>query len=411
MNNYIVDSSSSFMSAIPSIHIIIGGKQQGHVSQGLSHLKADAVHVITSKRFESDYAQKMDDWSEEFGTRRGMLIAIPTAKLFSESAVDEIRGAMISICEEEGVTFPIIHSSEKWKSPTNCRFLVNITGGTNLMGGAAVHASGTIGATCYYVIEKGEDGEGFPLIFPSLDLVNVISQHSRNGMSELLERPIGQLRSLHSGGSLVMDLCVRGMATIEYLEDGQEDGRYEISEESKRLLYQTIQNRAQDSEVKTAKDMVASKNEVEVNKSDESGKGRFSLFLGSFPSEKCDNSIYRSYMERYDLEFRAELWERGKDNEMGLRTYFARAGSPHGGSSWDSGSIKEFEERWRLPKEIDRFILSSAWRYYDSQKEADELARIVSSESPMDKFAEYWRHRALLLGFKVDGSRELPGGV
>ena len=34
------------------------------------------------------------------------------------------------------------------------------------MGGAAVHASAAISATCYYVIEDGEDGPVFPIVFP-----------------------------------------------------------------------------------------------------------------------------------------------------------------------------------------------------------------------------------------------------
>ena len=405
----------------PRVHIVIGGKRHGHVPQGISHLNADAIHVITSTKFEEDYAEKMDDWSEEFEIRKGMLVAIPDEKLFSESAVEEIRKAMERIGESEGESFPMIQStSKRWGRPVNCRFLVNITGGTNLMGGAAVHASAAISATCYYVIEDGEDGAGFPIVFPTLDLITMIGQHGRPALEEVLARPSGDLVELRrGGGSLVLDLCLRGMASIHKTggaDAGDDPGKYQISEESKRYIHQTIQNRAV--KVSTDPERVLGRKNQDGARGDGPEETRmepmvdgFSLSLGTIPSEMCSNQVVRAYLEKKDLEYRGEIWDWG-EGEV-LRTYFAKVGTREGGATWDNDDwrIGQFRQQWETPEEIDDKILKYPRNYEEDQRRAERISRIVSSENSLDKFALSFRLRGLNLGFRMDGSSDLPGGV
>ena len=57
---------------------------------------------------------------------------------------------------------------------------------------------------------------GFPIVFPTLDLITMIGQHGRLALEEVLARPSGDLVEPPAwGGSLVLDLCLRGMASID----------------------------------------------------------------------------------------------------------------------------------------------------------------------------------------------------
>ncbi len=401
------------MSRVKQVHIVIGGGRTEHIPVGLKALKSDSIHVITSTKFEEMYRKKMEEWSGEFDLESGLLIAIPTGELFSNLAADKIRRAMNRICEEEGAQFPLMDSDGvKWDNGVGCRFMVNITGGTNLMGGSAVHAAGTIGATCYYVSQGQEEDDGFPIMFPSMGLTAVLSQYDAVPMNELLERPTGMVDDLKSAGSLVLDLCVRGLASIQ--EEG--GGHYEVSEEAKRLLFQTIQNRKERGS-KKLDDIISGMKKIARRRgigSEERGEGdEFAAMIASFPAEKCSNVVFKSFLNGRNLEARAEIWDGKRDAR--LRIYFAERGEPEGGVSWDCSKDKDskiwdFRERWYSKSEAVEYFLGFArnQKFIDDKKASGAVARVLAGESEVEIFSMLARFNFKGLGFDVSGSLTSP---
>lgn len=239
-------------------------------------------------------------------------------------------------------------------------------------------------------------------------------------MEEVLARPSGDLVELRrGGGSLVLDLCLRGMASIHKTggaDAGDDPGKYQISEESKRYIHQTIQNRA----VKVSSDpeRVLGRKNQDGSRGDGPEETRmepkvdgFSLSLGSIPTEMCSNQVVRAYLEMNDLEYRGEIWDWG-EGEV-LRTYFAKVGTREGGATWDNDElrIEQLRQMWESPEQIDDNILRYPRIYEEDQRRAERISRIVSSENSLDKFGLRFRLRGLNLGFRMDGSSDLPGGV
>jgi len=384
------------MTGTKYIHIVIGGRREEHIPIGLSILESDSVHVITSVDFEDKYQKSLDKWENDLGIERGLLIAIPTTDLFSESVVSIIRDAMRKICEEEGSQFPLLDGDgSKWVNGMEKRFMVNITGGTNLMGGSAVHAAGMIGATCYYVREG--EGDGRVMIFPTMGTISLLSQYRSLPMRELLEKPTGIIDELEEGAELVLDLCIRGLASIQ-----EEGAHYEITEEAKRALFQTIQNRLGDGgENHNNREL----KKAQLGSKKDEGNKEFSFAIVSFSSEKCSHRVYRVFMENENIEARAEIWE-GEDG-MRLRMYFANPSEPDGGESWDKKNgrkVRRFSESWFSEDEVLNWVL----RLQLEDKGADQIARVVSSGTELERFSLMARIHLRRLGFEVPGSLSGP---
>ena len=387
------------------VHIVIGGGRDEHVGVGLSKLECDSFHVITSPDFEEQFSSRMAEWAEEFGIEQGSLTIIDSEALFSETAEERIREAMLGICKAEGVPFPLMQDGSVPTSGDGipCRFMINITGGTNLMGGVAVHVAGLIGATPYYVV-RDDAGESVPLTFPSMAITSLLSKHNPGPMKELLKKPSGRVDDLALAGSLILELCECGFATIQ-----PEGLHYEISEEAKRLMWQITQTRLSQGKggaSGTAELLGLGKGLGKLKEEGRREDEEFVSGLAKLPFEKCSNPVYVAFLEEKDLEGRAEIWEGKK--ECRLRLCFCRSGEGDGGDSWDpdgKSSIERFSEKWYDVDSVTRFLLSAGFSVeFAKSKEGKASARALSGGNDMVMFAlrarKYFEH----LDFKVPGS-------
>jgi DNA-binding transcriptional ArsR family regulator len=117
-----------------SIHIIPHGRVTEHIKRGLrGHSSVDQVHLLVSPRFletSYDLAEELEVFGYEVNVH--------------EISAFELRSVVDTI-----VTIAKEHLGED--------LYVNITGGTNLMAGAATSSAFFIGASPYYVLEPQED--------------------------------------------------------------------------------------------------------------------------------------------------------------------------------------------------------------------------------------------------------------
>lgn len=119
-----------------NIHIVPHGKTTEHIKRGLrGYSGADKIYLLTSEAFLETGAQFAEELSD-FGYE---------AEIKSIDAFD-LRDVVDTI-----VTIARNHSGDK--------IYINITGGTNLMAGAATSSAFFIGATPYYVLEPQSDKE------------------------------------------------------------------------------------------------------------------------------------------------------------------------------------------------------------------------------------------------------------
>ena len=391
------------------VHIVMGGRNDEHIAIGLRDLDCDSVHVITSKDLEEGYLSRIQEISEESGAAKGLVIGIPTEELFSEGSAQAIRDAVNRICEHEGYHFPLLEGHKKELSPLSgehCRFMVNITGGTNLMAGAAVHISSIIGATPYYIAE-GDDGQGSKVVtLPSMTIMSLLSKFDQAPMSELLERPTGDVSDLSIGTDLVLELTSLGYATM------QGNGpHYEISEEVKGILWQTVQvrlsakGRSGDKKLRDIRERL----DRLSNKGKKKDEDYVSTLISLGP-ESCKNIGFRIFMETNDLEARAEIWEGPRGTR--LRIYHATAGEDHGGKPSERTKDTQFRERWYDRNEAISVLLSGAeFPPNAAGKEGGAIASAISSDNDMVILSFVARKKLQWLYFDVPGGLDSPSSA
>ena len=391
------------------VHIVMGGRNDQHVEVGVSEIECHSLHVITTEDFEDQYDSKIKRICEDAEVERGLLIAIPTQDIFSEEAATSVREAMHRICEKEGYSFPLLEGHNKEissQSGTQCRFMVNITGGTNLMAGAAVHVSSMIGATPYYVSKK-EDGSGSRVVtFPSMTIMSLLSRFDHTPMSELLNKPTGNVDDLSQGTALILELASLGYASIQ-----GEKLHYELSEDVKSILWQTIQAR-QPSDISQGKDKFKQfKDQLDsIGKERKKDGEEYVTTLITLGHDSCKNAAYRLFMENNDLEIRAEIWEGPKGYRV--RIYYATSGEDHGGESFDGPNHGPFSERWSDRKEAITFLLSGAdFPRIAEGKEGEAIASAISSDNDMVILSFVARKKVQWAYFDVPGGYGPPSSV
>ncbi len=149
-----------------SVHIVPHGRSIEHVKRGLrGHSSAEHVHLLVSDRF-LETAHELADDLESFG----YALEIHLIDAFDlRSVVDTI------------VTIAKDHAGEE--------LYVNITGGTNLMAGAATSSAFFIGARPYYVLKPQADESVDELIIslpaPKQPLTFDLSESQRAVLEQL----------------------------------------------------------------------------------------------------------------------------------------------------------------------------------------------------------------------------------
>lgn len=113
-----------------NIHIVPHGRNTSHIKRGLRALpSADKVYLLTSDAFEQEGIELTAEL-EEFGY--------------------DIEQTLIDAFDLRDVVDTIVSAA---RQHTNDTIHINVTGGTNLVAGAATSSAFFVGATPYYVLE------------------------------------------------------------------------------------------------------------------------------------------------------------------------------------------------------------------------------------------------------------------
>lgn len=158
-----------------NIHIAMVGRDTGNIINGMQIRGGRELYPVTSQLFLEESVPKI-------------IAALPAVKVHSEVngrslVVDPFQeDSFVSIV---GLVIEIVQTRQE-----DGEVLINLTGGTNLMAGAAVTAAMLTGAGAYYV-NKHPDEEQYesnivdlPLI---MDSVKVLKNDGRKKILQLLE--------------------------------------------------------------------------------------------------------------------------------------------------------------------------------------------------------------------------------
>lgn len=168
-----------------SLHIVPHGQTTVHIKRGLQAFgSADKVHLLTSEKFRS----VGNELAEEL-TQFGYAVEVDLIDAFD---LRDIVDTVVSIARE---------------NPDQDTY-INMTGGTNLMAGAATASAFFIGATPYYVLEPQTGEESVddlvmklpsptqPLTFEieglQLDVLRTLGKWDRDGRKGVILREIGE---------------------------------------------------------------------------------------------------------------------------------------------------------------------------------------------------------------------------
>lgn len=168
-----------------SLHIVPHGQTTVHIKRGLqAYGSADKVNLLTSEKFQS----VGDELAEEL-TQFGYTVEVDLIDAFD---LRDVVDTVVSVARE---------------TPDR-EIYVNITGGTNLMAGAATASAFFIGATPYYVLEPQTGEESVddlvmklpsptqPLTFEieglQLDVLQTLGRWDEEGRKGVILRELGE---------------------------------------------------------------------------------------------------------------------------------------------------------------------------------------------------------------------------
>lgn len=166
-----------------SVHIVPHGRVTEHVKRGLRwHSSVEKVHLLSSERYKETSIDLGDELSE-FGY--------------------EVELHEIQPFELRSVVDTIVTIAKEY---SDLDVYINVTGGTNLMAGAATSSAFFIGAKPYYVLEPQNDepleeliislpAPKQPLTFDLSDsqreILEILQQWDSDGKTDVIGREIG----------------------------------------------------------------------------------------------------------------------------------------------------------------------------------------------------------------------------
>ena len=149
------DDDAEFTS--DNVMILFMGGSHEHAITSIQHFVPDAVHIVTSTKYEKPYRRRLSDWSKKFKFRRGTVQSI--SDLFEPSSVSSLIGCAWRVAGHE-------HDFSEGRMDT-WKWTIGITGGTMHMAAVASLVAGVLDANAFYVIEP-EDGAA---IMPNRDVI------------------------------------------------------------------------------------------------------------------------------------------------------------------------------------------------------------------------------------------------
>jgi len=416
-----------------NVHILMMGRNPDHAVIGLKELKADKVYVITSdiyaqeyqdgERSHPGYNSMLSSWAESLGIEEGRVFAISNKDLFSpnasavivsvvEQVIREERGSLstsaaldsaIRITRESGGRAVKLEGDDE--ETTYFEFYIGITGGTNLMAGAAVHAANIFHATPYYIARTNSPDESSVTVLGSMASTELLLTSPVEAMKELFDNSWGYQYNLSDDASmLVSNLSAMNLASTNWVmtDDPMDepDLTYEVQYEAVSLLGIMLERRGSIGPAESA-----AKGKSGKDRSTDPPKGELLLELFKVTYEDTVDPVTKVLMEKYNLEGRAEIWKHGDEDELTLRTYFADPSN----DSFDSLERGDFDEE-RISGDFDelcdRILLMAPYRF-----DKNTIANIISGGQEVVLLSFLAKLRFTRMGFfngKNDGSGPNP---
>ena len=409
-----------------NVHILMMGRDPGHAKIGLQKLDCDVVHIITSEEMaeEMDHKSMMEEWASDLGIETGGIHTIPNSELFSAAATGIVIHAVLSIIRhetnrplmhlgsrrEEGVH--VDHPTRKKDDDVPCFFFIGFTGGTNLMAGAAVHAANLFSAKPYYIarVPDGDPGEGEPVVLAPMNATALLSAAPNEALMDLLQHPKGRLFDLDIETYILIGrLDYLNLASVEKLEtlrwvyDVSEEGTLllEIMAERRRLT-ESPEQQGRGAEDEGAAEEEGSAEEVDGPPDSSDPKmGDLTDTLLTVTQEQvpADNEMLAVLMERWNLEGRAEVWQR--DDERTLRIRFVNTEDESSKPNLYQWKEEKFEvENDILVKEILKILPSNMLGMRDALYA--EVSRIISGDNEFELMLFLAKFKFERLGFSFD---------
>lgn len=212
--------------------ILLMGKQHEHAITSIQRFTPDAVHIVTSDKFERSYKRRLNDWSKKYDFRKGTVQSLDD--LFEETALSSLIGCVFNIGGHEFRLSEGEMNTSMWK--------VGITGGTMLMAAAGTMVASLLDAQAFYVTKPAEGKAIMPnkniIILPEINTLKMLMTlnpsdvaylatnfgNEENSLEELNKNTSiapWMMMMLDSGGILDIDL---------------NSGSYQLSEFGIRLL-------------------------------------------------------------------------------------------------------------------------------------------------------------------------------
>ena len=143
--------------------LFMGGSHE-HAVTSIQHFVPDAVHIITSDKFDRAYRRRLKQWSQKYRFRRGTVQAV--SDLFEPSSVSSLIGCAWRVAGHE-------HGLSEGKMET-WGWNFGITGGTMHMAAVASLVAGVMDAHAFYVVKPNE-GEA---VMPNRDVIMLPGVHA-----------------------------------------------------------------------------------------------------------------------------------------------------------------------------------------------------------------------------------------
>jgi len=413
-----------------NVHILMMGRDPGHAKIGLQKLECDVVHIITSDEMaeEMDHKSMMEEWASDLGVEVGGIHTIPNSELFSTAATGIVVHAVLSIIRHES-NRPLMHLGHKREQgvhvdpPTRKKdddtrpfFFIGFTGGTNLMAGAAIHAANLFSATPYYIarVPDGDPGEGEPVLLAPINATALLSAAPNEAITDLLRHPEGSLFDLDIETHILINrLHYLNLASIEKNDDREirilSRWVYDVSEEGtllldiiaerRRLIEPPEQQERDAGDEGTAEEDGRAEEVDGPPDSSDPKMGDLTEILLTVSQEQADDELLEVLMERWNLEGRAEVWQR--DEERTLRIHFVNTEDESSKSNLYRFEEKKFKvENDLLVKEILNMLPSNLFGLRDAQ--IAEITRIISGNNEFELMLYLAKLKFERSGFSFD---------
>lgn len=220
--------------ASDQVMILFMGESYEHAITSIQHFVPDAVHIVTSDKFEKSYKRRLNDWSKKYDFRKGTVQSVED--LFEETGLTSLIECIFKIGGHE------FHLSEG--EMETWRWKIGITGGTMIMAAAGTLLASILDAGAFYVVKPPEGKAIMPnrdiISLPEFNALKVAMTLNPTDIdymiAELNVDEYGDLESLHDNTSIMPWMMILLQTKAGVVELNTEIGGYRLTRFGAQLL-------------------------------------------------------------------------------------------------------------------------------------------------------------------------------